>query len=200
MAHTSRCRQIINLNQTVDALVLTYLPFFTEFNTATGSGGDCVWEMDGIYKEHAEFVYKYIFSLSLDTHTAEELTQETFYRAMLSIDTFNGKCKMSTWLCQIAKHLWYQELDKRRRRQTEPLDETYAESSDSLESTVLDNQNKLSIYRMLHNLPDPMKEVMYLRLSGELSFKEIGELLGQTETWSRVTFYRAKKKIMEGLE
>ncbi|WP_349773210.1 RNA polymerase sigma factor [Lacrimispora xylanisolvens] len=69
--------------------------------------------MDGIYKEHADLIYKYLFSLSLNAHTAEELTQETFYRAMLSINTYNGNCKLSTWLCQIAKHLWFQELDKK---------------------------------------------------------------------------------------
>ncbi len=159
-----------------------------------------MWEMDGIYKEHADLIYKYLFSLSLNAHTAEELTQETFYRAILSIDTYNGNCKMSTWLCQIAKHLWYQELDKNRRRKTEPLDESLPDCSKSVESAVLDKQGKMSIYRMLHNLPEPMREVMYLRLSGELSFREIGELLNQSETWARVTFYRGKKKLMEGLE
>ncbi|HCA70044.1 MAG TPA: RNA polymerase subunit sigma [Lachnospiraceae bacterium] len=159
-----------------------------------------MWDMDGIYREHAELIYKYLFSLSLNTHTAEELAQETFYRAMLSIDTFNGSCKMSTWLCQIAKHLWYQELDKNRRRGTEPLDETLPDHSKSVESTVLDTQSKMSVYRMLHSLPEPMREVMYLRLSGELSFREIGELLSQSETWARVTFYRGKKKLMEGFE
>jgi len=75
-----------------------------------------VWGMDGIYKEYADLIYKHLFSLSLNAQTAEELTQETFYRAMLSINTYNGNCKMSTWLCQIAKHLWYKELDKNRRK------------------------------------------------------------------------------------
>lgn len=159
-----------------------------------------MWEMDGIYKEHSALIFKYLFSLSLNAHTAEELTQETFYRAMLSIDTYNGNCKMSTWLCQIAKHLWYQELDKNRRRKTEPLDESYPDDSKSVETAVLDKLDKMSIYRMLHNLSDPTREVMYLRLSGELSFREIGELLNQSETWARVTFYRGKKKLMEGME
>lgn len=107
---------------------------------------------------------------------------------------------MSTWLCQIAKHLWYQELDKNRRRKTEPLDESLPDCSKSVESAVLDKQGKMSIYHMLHNLPEPMREVMYLRLSGELSFREIGELLNQSEIWARVTFYRGKKKLAEGLE
>jgi RNA polymerase sigma-70 factor (ECF subfamily) len=156
--------------------------------------------MNGIYKEHAELVYKYLFSLSLNAHIAEELTQETFYRAILSIDTYNGSCKISTWPCQIAKHLWYQELDRTRRKGTAPLDETLPDCSKSVESAVLDTQEKMSIFRMLHNLPEPVREVMYLRLSGELSFREIGELLNQSEAWARVTFYRGKKKLMEGLE
>lgn len=160
-----------------------------------------MWNMmDDIYKEHAELVYKFLFSLCFNAHTAEELTQETFYRAMLSIDTYNSSCKMSTWLCQIAKHLWYQELDKRRRRGAEPLDETLADHSRSVEEAVLDKQDKLSVFQIIHTLADPMREVMYLRLSGELSFYEIGELLNQSETWARVTFYRGKKRIMEGLE
>ncbi|QIB70784.1 sigma-70 family RNA polymerase sigma factor [Aminipila butyrica] len=156
--------------------------------------------MDEIYKEYADLIYKYLFSLSLNTHTAEELTQEAFYRAILSIDTYNGSCKMSTWLCQIAKHLWYQELEKNRRRKTEVLDDSLPDGSPSIESTVLAQQDKLSIYHLLHSLPDPMREVMYLRLSGELSYKEIGEVLNQSETWARVTFYRGKKTLMEGLE
>lgn len=159
-----------------------------------------MWDMDGIYKEYAELVYKYLFSLSLDAHTAEELTQETFYRAILSIDTYNERCKMSTWLCQISKHLWYQELDKRRRKATKPLDETLPDHSQLVEAAVLNAQEKMSMFRMLHNLSEPTREVMYLRLSGELSFREIGELLNQSESWARVTFYRGKKKLMEGLE
>lgn len=159
-----------------------------------------MWDMDGIYKEYADMVYKYLFSLSLNAYVAEELTQETFYRAILSVDTYNGRCKMSTWLCQIAKHLWYQELDKNRRKATKQLDETLPDHSQSVETAMLDTEDKMYIFRMLHNLPEPIREVMYLRLSGELSFREIGELLNQSETWARVTFYRGKKKLMGGLE
>lgn len=104
------------------------------------SGGDCVWDVDGIYREHAEFVYKYLFSMTFDAHAAEELMQETFYRAILSIDTYNGSCKMSTWLCQIAKHLWYQELDKRRRKGTVPLHDSIPNTFNAVESTVLETQ------------------------------------------------------------
>lgn len=160
-----------------------------------------MWDVDNIYKEYAKLVYKYLFSLSLNADTAEELTQETFYRAILSKDKYNGACKISTWLCQIAKHLWYQELDKKRRRKTEPLDEKLADDSQSVESVVLDQQGKMSLYRKLHNLPEPTREIMYLRLSGELSFREIGEIFKQSETWARVTFYRGKKRLVgEGLE
>jgi len=163
-------------------------------------GGDYVWELDDIYKEYADLVYKYLFSLTLDAHIAEELMQEAFYRAILSIDNYNGNCKMSTWLCQIAKHLWYQELDKKRRRGTDPIDEALPDPSKSVEDSVLDAQDKMSMFRMLHSLPEPMREVMYLRLSGELSFREIGGILNQSESWARVTFYRGKKKLMEGLK
>lgn len=159
-----------------------------------------MWDVDDVYKEHVELIYKYLFSLSLDAYTAEELTQETFYRAILSKERYNGSCKISTWLCQIAKHLWYQELDKNRRRKTEQLDDSLPDYKRPIELEMSDQQGKMLIYHKLHNLTDPTKEIMYLRLSGELSFREIGEIFKQSETWARVTFYRGKKKLMEVLE
>ena len=77
-------------------------------------GGENLQDMDLIYKEHAKSVFKYLVSLSRDIDLAEELTQETFYRAIYSLDTYNGSCKVSVWLCQIAKHIWYQELEKQK--------------------------------------------------------------------------------------
>jgi len=76
-----------------------------------------VQDVDKIYKEHAQTVYKFLYSYTHDAEMAEELTQETFFRAIKSIHTFNGKCKMSVWLCQIAKHIWYQELEKQKKKQ-----------------------------------------------------------------------------------
>ena len=154
--------------------------------------------IEEIYKEHARSVYKFLLSLSHDVDTAEELTQETFYRAVYSIDKYDGSCKISVWLCQIAKHVWYQELRKRNRHAAQELTEDIPDSS-TPEQSVLLTSDKLSLYKAIHALSEPMREVVHMRLSGEFSFSEIGEVLGKSENWARTTFYRAKQKIMEVL-
>lgn len=157
-----------------------------------GHGGN----MEQIYKDHAQSVYKYLLSMTGNPDLAEELTQETFYRAVYSIDKYDGSCKISVWLCQIAKHIWYQELDKRAKRQTQELDETIPATGNP-EDTVVAANEKVALYKAINTLSQPMKEVVLLRLSGELSFAEIGEILSKSENWARTTFYRAKQKIME---
>jgi len=152
--------------------------------------------MEQTYKEHARSVFKYLFSLSHDESLAEELTQETFYRAVYSIKKYDGSCKISVWLCQIAKHVWYQELEKRKRRKTEELTEDMVSSDLSPEDSSILLNDKISLYKAINTLGEPMKDVVYMRLSGEFSFSEIGEVLGKSENWARTTFYRAKQKII----
>ena len=136
----------------------------------------------------------------MEEHTAEELTQETFYQAVRTANKYDGSCKISTWLCQIAKHLWYQELDRRKKKQAEPLSElTAAESFPSdgptPEQALSIKNEKMALFRRVHLLSDIEKEVVLLRLTGAFSFKEIGDIVEKTENWARVTFYRAKQKI-----
>lgn len=129
---------------------------------------------------------------------AEEITQETFYRAIKSIHRYDGSCKVYVWLCQIAKHVWYQELDKRRKSSSDVLEDPSFTDSNSPESQFILAQNKMDLFKQLHLLDPNTKEVLYLRLTGEFSFREIGEILGRDETWARVTFYRGKQKLMKG--
>lgn len=68
----------------------------------------------------------------------------------------------------------------------------------SIENNYLLNVEKVELFRMLHHLDITTREVMYLRLTGELSFAEIGSIMGKTENWARVTFYRGKQKLMKG--
>ena len=161
-------------------------------------GGEAVNDdkMEQIYKEHAQIVYKYLLSTTHDVQLAEDLTQETFYRAINSIERYDGSCKVSVWLCQIAKHLWYQELEKRSKYKTQELREDIP-STLTLEDDVLSSNEKLELYKAIQTLDATMKEVVLLRLSGELSFAEIGAILSKNENWARVTFYRAKQKIKE---
>ena len=156
--------------------------------------------MDDIYRRHAATVYKYLLSLCRDAHTAEELTQETFYQAVRSIDRFDGSCRVSTWLCQIAKHLFYQDLRKRRREAPLPEEEEALPPLPSAEEEVLDQSGRLDLLRRIHDLPEPGREVVYLRIFGGLSFREIGQVLGRTETWARVTYYRCKERLKTGGE
>ncbi len=158
-------------------------------------------DIEEIYKEYFETVYKYLFCLTHNSDLSEELTQETFYRAVISINSFRGDCKMSVWLCQIAKNLWCDEL--KRNRKTENIDEKNFEffsSDNDLENNAVSKEEKVNLYKKMQKLDDLTREVMYLRITGELSFKEIGDILNKTENWARVTFYRGKTKIKEDKE
>lgn len=147
------------------------------------------------FEEYSDLVFKYLMSLCRDAMLAEELTQETFYRAIRSSGKFDGSCKVSTWLCQIAKHLWYQELDKRRRHREEPLQENGA--SDGLENAYCRKEQTMEVMKAVHILEENAKEIFLLRSIGGFSFREIGEIFGRNENWARVTFYRAKQKVIQ---
>lgn len=156
--------------------------------------------MEQLYENYAQTVYRYLYSLTQNADLSEELTQETFYQAMKTIHQFRGECKLSVWLCQIAKRAWYKELNKTKRKPSVSLDELESPlpASRDPEKDVLRNEDKLAMFRTLHQLDAKTKEVMYLRLSGELSFAEIGDIVGQSENWARVTFYRGKQKMAKG--
>ena len=155
--------------------------------------------MEEIYKEYFETVRKYLFCLTHNQDISEELTQETFYKAVQKINSFKGNCKMSVWLCQIAKNLWYNELKKQKKFKNiseEDLDSI--QNQIETEQLVISNDDKIELYKKLQKLDDKTREVIYLRITGELSFKEIATILNKTETWTRVTFYRGKKKLEDG--
>lgn len=154
-------------------------------------------DLDAVYRQHAQTVYKFLLSQCRDPQTAEELTQETFYQAVRSIDRFDGGCKVSVWLCQIAKHLWYQQLRK-ARRETELPEETALPPLPSSEDEAVGRAGQVELLRQIHSLPEPGREVVYLRAFGGLSFREIGEVLGKSENWARVTFYRSKERLRQG--
>lgn len=152
-----------------------------------------------IYEENVKYVHKYLFCLTRNIDITEELTQETFYQAIRGIDKFRGECKISVWLCQIAKRLWYKELDKKKQDfiPLEEIEQTHS-SMDNIENQYLAAIDKVELFKLLQTLDERTREVIYLRLTGELSFAEIGEILGQAETWARVTFYRGKQKLVKG--
>lgn len=153
--------------------------------------------IEEIYKEYSTSVYKYLFCLTQNREISEDLTQETFALAVKNINKFRGECKLSVWLCQIAKHLWYKELKKKNNNiSLEDINEN-ALYDDNLEDNYLKKEDKLKIFKDMQKLDENSREVMYLRMVGNLSYEEIGEILGKTSNWARVIFYRAKQKIKE---
>ena len=154
--------------------------------------------MEELYKQNAKIVFHFLCSLCHDEQLAEELTQETFLQAYKSLERYDGSCKVSTWLCQIAKHLYYQYLQRHNREIPVELEEQQMISSVSAEHQALTRIELLEVLREMQKLPDKMREVMYLRISGDLSFKEIGEIMGRSENWARVNFYRGKEILLKG--
>ncbi|MBQ6697086.1 MAG: RNA polymerase sigma factor [Lachnospiraceae bacterium] len=152
-------------------------------------------DMKRVCEEYYSTVYGYLLTITGGNYDlAEELTQETFYRAIKNAGQFRGDCKMTTWLCQIAKYTFYQHLDKKNRRKEVSMEEALEVAAvQQLEKEYISNEQKVEIYKKIQQLESPTKDVLMLRLSGELSFREIGEILGKTENWARVTFYRGKQ-------
>ena len=153
--------------------------------------------MEARFKENAKLLYTYLCSLCHDESLAEELTQETFYKACLSIDRYDESCKFSTWLCQIGKHTYYQYLEKNKRTVHSEITEELSTTEISAERQVLSRIELLDTLKNLHALPEAMKEVIYLRSMGDLSFREIGDIMGKSENWARVTYFRAKTQLIE---
>lgn len=157
-------------------------------------------ELEQIYKEYQLTVYKYLLCLTNNSDVAEELTQETFYKMIKKIHTFKGNSKLSVWLCEIAKNLWYDSLRKKKIK-TISYDEIKNSDSiinkENIENSYINKEEFDETTRKIENLDNLSKRVLYLRLNSDMSFKEIGSILGKTETWARVTFYRAKQKIKE---
>lgn len=154
--------------------------------------------MDKIYKEHAQTVYAFLLIRCKDEHLAEELTQETFYQAMKSIDSFQGNSQISTWLCAIAKNVWSTYLKKKK-------DEVLVEDIDLfgenlLEKKVFTQMETMNVLEAIHHLGEPMKEIMYLRLIGDLSYRQIGDIFHQSENWARVNYFRAKQTVIKEIK
>lgn len=153
--------------------------------------------MEEVYSEHSQTVYRYLLSLTQNTDIAEELTQETFYQAVKGIKSFDGSCKITTWLCAIAKNVF---LSYRRKHPPADTLEEHTDFSPSPENEILLNMEQLELMKKMHSLNSEMREVMYLRLLGGLSFREIGDIMSQTENWARVNYYRGKEKLKKELE
>lgn len=156
--------------------------------------------IEELYNTYFHDVYLYIMSLSKSEEISEEITQETFFRAMKSLDKFEGKSSIKTWLCQIARNLFINHIKKQKRFSDDELPADIPDVKADFVEKISDNSEAVSIHKILHNLEEPYKEVFSLRVFSELSFKQIADIFGKTESWARVTFHRGKLKISEKLE
>ncbi len=152
-----------------------------------------------LYEAFYMKVFSYVMTLARDRNDAEEITQETFFRAISTDKSFKGDSDSFTWLCAIAKNIF---IDEKRRvsRQDDELSEELPDTNKGIEEKLTDRDQSLKIHLILHKLEEPYKEVFQLRIFGELSFAEIGSIFGKTETWARVTYHRARLKIKERMD
>lgn len=153
-----------------------------------------------VYIQYHKVVYAYLLSLCRSEELAADLAQETFYKALRGIDRFQGECALNVWLCSIAKHALTDHYRRHRREVPQPERMPEPPDTDPLPGETLEGrQTALALHKALHALPEPYREVFWLRAYGELTFAEIGTLHGKTETWARVTYYRARAKLKEAL-
>ena len=158
--------------------------------------------IEELYRTYFDIVYRYIRSISQDGSLAEEVTQETFFKALKKADQFRGDCDVRVWLCQIAKNTLYDHLKKQEKQLLgdEKLEKIESAGGELLEEKLAQRSQAMEIHKVLHRLSEPYKEVFSLRVFGELSFGTISSLFGKSESWARVTYHRACKKIREELD
>ena len=156
-------------------------------------------EFEKIYIRYFNDVFLFLKKLSKDESIAEEITSETFFKAMRSIDTFRGETDIRVWLCQIAKNCYFSHLKKQQK--IIDIDEVeFTDSKSTIEEQILNKSDAMQIHRLLHDLAEPYKEVFMLRVFGELSFKQIADIFQKTDNWACVTYHRARNKILSQME
>ena len=143
-------------------------------------------------------VFSYVLTLTRDLHQAEEITQETFFRAFSKLNSFRGESDEVTWLCAIARNLAVDE--QRRQRRFGELPEEAVAREKAVEQTAVEKDDSFRVHMALHAMEEPYREVFELRVFGELSFAQIGRIFRKTENWARVTFHRARAKLKERME
>ena len=153
--------------------------------------------MENIYNKYANSIKHYIFCITKDIGLAEDIMQETFVVAINQINKFRGDCEISVWLFSIAKKILYKKTKKNSIYNMVPIDEFELADNISIEEDCINKDNKLKLFEALQKLDPNTREVMYLRLTGDLTFKEIGKILNRTESWAKVTFFRGKQKLIK---
>lgn len=153
-------------------------------------------EFERIYRAYFQDVELYLRAISHNESLAEELTEQVFFQALNALPKFRGDCDVRTWLCSMARNAYLSHL--RKERPSQPIDELeISDPKQAVEEQIMDAQQAMAIHRVLHDLPEPYKEVFSLRVFGQLSFGDIGSLFGRTANWACVTYHRARQKIRD---
>lgn len=156
-------------------------------------------DFEEIYREYFKEVYLFIKSLSHDESIAEEITQEAFFKALKAIEKFDGSKDIRAWLFTIAKNTYFSHY-KRKKRQIDLDVKEEPSTGVQIVKHLMNEEDAFTVHQFLHSMDEPYKEVFSLRTFGELPFEKIGRLFGKSSGWARVTFYRARKKIIEYME
>lgn len=158
--------------------------------------------IEEIYKQYSKIIYYYLLGICHNEFLAEEMMQETFCIAVAKIGKFRNECKMNVWLCEIAKNLLYKEAQRVKKIVNMSMDEEIGEieTKNNIEEEFIEKEEVEYLYKQIEKLESPRRELMYLRVKLELSFKELAEILGKSETWARVEFYRWKQKVIADIQ
>ena len=149
-------------------------------------------DFEQTYLEYRHMIHAFLLRLCGNAHLAEELTQETFYQAFKHWSSFRGQSSVSTWLCTIAKRQLYNVV---RRKELLPIDEAVHHTGNDISDALADSDRMMAAHRLVHRLPEPMREVFTLRTFGDLSHQQIGSLFGKSDSWARVTYNRARQML-----
>ena len=154
-------------------------------------------DIEKIYNNNFSAIYKYLICLTKDENLAEELAQETFYKAIEHINRFRGECKITTWLCQIAKNVWINDIKKKNKIKMTEMSDEIEDYTFNLEEDYIKKEEKIILYKKILKLDKEWINIFYLRLYGNMTFDEISDVIGKSSTWIRVNYYRIKQKMKE---
>lgn len=153
--------------------------------------------IEEVYVQYFQIVYKYVLYLTKgDKVVSEDITSETFTIAVEKINTFKGKCKISVWLCQIAKFLYFKEIKRNKKIKFEDINEMC--QSENFEDDLIEQEDKKKVFNDIESLDNDTKNVIYMRVIGNFTFDEIAKITGKTANWARVKYFRGKEKLKEG--
>lgn len=150
-----------------------------------------------VYAKYAKQVYRFLLSLSGSEQQAEELTQQTFYKAFLHIDRFEGRSSLYTWLCGIGKNEWLMDC---RKKSCLPLEEISQRETEGVEAEILRREIQIAVRRALLALPEPYRDVLIMRTYGDVPFAQIAAAHGKSESWAKVIYFRGKDRLRKELE